>query len=284
MAADMRGAHAARLIADGAALHRAKVLKQEGKAWVRLADPSEDSVDRKSPPIVVKCRPIGSLRRRVASVLGLGHAHRQWRGAQRVRDAGVETGTPLAMARADIDDVPCELLALEYVEGPTLLEVMSQVTSNASDAPSVRQQHAIARAAAESVKKLLAARRANRDHKPSNLVVVGGASAEPKIAVIDCVAIKRFGWFGIDEYEGEEMLASLMIEAIGCGCRPRGALWMRALRAAARDDCNSRAERRANIRALFQDVVDLIGAHGDPTPLTNPLAPAQRIDAPGDTI
>ena len=68
------------------------------------------------------------------------------------------------------------------------------------------------------------------------------------------------------------MLAALMIEAIGCGCTPRRALWMRALREAIGVSAGGRDEESANVRGVVRSVQELIAAHGDPRPRVNPLA------------
>lgn len=261
--------NAARLVREPGWLDGAPVLKQQGAAWVRRARVGDVE-------IVVKCRPIASVRRRVQSLLGLGHAHRQWRGAQRLEAAGVRTGRPVFIARARLAGVPVELLALEFVPGETVLEVLDRVRRGVG--PQVRVQHAIAHAAGELVTRMVRAGLFNRDHKASNIVACRGRSVEA--AVIDCVGVRACT--GAERTRAARaMLAAMMIEAIGCGCTPRRALWMRAIVAAEQGAGATRAERCANIRAVVADVAAIIAAHGDPTPRVNPLSAAGGAGAGG---
>ena len=244
-------------------LDTVRVLKAEGKAWVRLVEVAGERV-------VVKCRPLHTLHRRLQSLYTLGHAHRQWRNAYRLKRARITTAEPIVIARATIDAVRCELLALAYIEGPTLLEVLNDIKHRRG--PSVHKQHEIARAVGSSVAAMLKANLCNRDHKPSNLIVSQRPDAALDIAVIDCVGIERYSVLGVDHGEGVDMLASLMIEPIGCDCPPRCALWMRALRAAEAGASKTKVDRHANLRAIIQDVQWGINQHPDPRPKTNPLS------------
>ncbi len=264
--------NAARLVREPGWLDGAPVLKEQGAAWVRRARVGDVE-------IVVKCRPIASVRRRVQSMLGLGHAHRQWRGAQRLEAAGVRTGRPVWIARARLAGVPVELLALEFVPGETMLEVLDRVRRGVG--PQVRVQHAIAHAAGELVTRMVRAELFNRDHKASNIVAMsGGSEGRAEAAVIDCVGVRACA--GAERTRAARaMLAAMMIEAIGCGCTPRRALWMRAIVAAEGGATGARAERRANIRAIVADVAATIAAHGDPTPRVNPLSAAGGAGAGG---
>lgn len=246
------------------------MLKQEGDSWVRRATIMGRAV-------VVKCRGLRSPSRRFKAAIGAGHAHKHWRGAARLASAGVRTAKPYVAALAQVDDAPAELLVLEYLEGESVLHLLKRAHSRGG--PGVRVQHAVARAVGATIPALLRARWHNRDHKPSNIIVTDASDSGAAVAVIDCVGIHRYGWMGIDECEGEEMAAALMIEPIGCECPPRRSLWMRALLSAMGQDVKvgtaARANRHADLRVLIEEVQALIDAHGDPRPRVNPLTGAQ---------
>ncbi len=260
-----------RALADPAWLGSSRVLKDEpGSSWVRRATLNGREV-------VVKCRCLHTLSRRIKAALGFGHGDKHWRGAALLASKKILTAKPVVLFRARLDDRPVEVLVLEHLAGPTLLRVMDDAARGRG--PSVRAQHAIADAAGATIPALLNARLWNRDHKPSNLIVLDAESASPRIAIIDCVGIRRYGWMGVDEFQGEEMAAALVIEPTGCGCPPRRALWMRAVRAVL-DRATielPRNERHGALRGVFEEVSGMIDAHGDPRPKDDPLA-APRAD------
>ena len=248
-------------LTDPAWLGAAKILKDDKKgSWVRRAR-------LLGRDVVVKCRMLNALSRRLKSAIGMGHGHKHWRGALLLQDRGIATAAPLVLCRAEIDGASCELLVLEFIEGPTLLECMA---SSRKESLPVREQHAIARAVGRQVAQFSQGLQ-NRDHKPSNLIVRQSAAGKPEIAVIDCVGVYHSPlWRGFFP-----PLASLMIEPTGCAVPPRRALRMRTL--AALTDCldgptrTSRAERRKFIRIVWLLTSKRIAAHGDPTPKVNPL-------------
>lgn len=246
---------ASRVLQSPDALANARVLKSEGKAWVRLIEVAGEK-------IVVKCRPLHTIRRRVQSLLGMGHAHRQWRGAALLKQSNILTAEPVLIARARINSLPCELLVLEYIPGPTLLELLNDIAR--ARGPSVRQQHAIAQAVGASVFTLYKSKLHNRDHKPSNLVVVDKESLSPRIAVIDCVGVSR------SRNHPCGMLADLVIEPLGCACPPRLPLMLRAVR-----ECllpEQRAPRLGFDKSVFYMTTRIIEKHPDPRPKTDPLS------------
>lgn len=254
-----------RALADPSWLASSQLLKDEpGSSWVRRATINGRDV-------VVKCRYLNTLPRRLKSALGYGHGDKHWRGAARLAMKRIPTATPIVLARGIGEAQPCELIILNYLSGPTLLQVLDDIARGRG--PSVRTQHAIAAAAGATIPTLLSARLWNRDHKPSNLIVLDADSASPRIALIDDVGLRRYGWMGIDGLEGEEMLASLGIEPLGCACFPRRALWMRAVHGWIMPDDRPLApvDRRAVVHEIVRDASDLIAAHGNPRPKTNPL-------------
>jgi hypothetical protein len=164
-------------------------------------------------------------------------------------------------------------MVLEFVKGKTLLEVLDEIARGVG--PGVREQHAIARAVAEMMVTMVAkAGVYNRDHKPSNLVVRSDEKGAWTVALIDCVGL-RWVW-PADDGDSRRMWASLMIEPIGCGCRPRRALWGRVLMS-----MGWRGQpwwwRKAPVRLrdlrfwVVAPVADVIAEHGDARPRVNPL-------------
>lgn len=249
-------------LADPAWLAAANVLKEDSGSWVRRASILGRDV-------VVKCRALNTFSRRLKSNLGIGHGHKHWRGAKLLQSRGILTAAPLVLCRATVDGAPCEVLVLEFIEGPTLLECMQSARDGTIP---IREQHAIARAVGVQVARFSQGLQ-NRDHKPSNLIVPRSAPNTPGVAVIDCVGVYHsMLWRGFFP-----PLASLLIEPTGCGVPPRRTLRMRALTALA-DSLNgpirtSRAERRKFIRLVWLLTDERIAAHGDPTPKVNPLSP-----------
>ena len=187
--------------------------------------------------------------------LGLSRGRRHWRGAETLAATGIPTARPLTL----IQTGPLEMLAMEWLPGPTLLEVMARGGSG------VRQEHGLAAAIGAQVARF--GKWFNRDHKPSNLMVTTDGE-KLSLAVIDTVAIRR-----AKPGSHARMLASLVLEPTGCGCPPRLALRMRTLTAylLARGITGKQARS-----ALWRRVEAIVRAHGDPTPRINPLVDGKK--------
>lgn len=272
-------------LADPRWLAGSTLLKRDGLAWVRratLTGPAGDSVD-----CIVKVAPVrgfaGWLRTAVLGPLGIAPTAlaRQWRGAQQLAGLGVATPTPLLQARARCEAAPVEVLLTEYLPGRSLLEHMAAPLGPA------RADHALADAAGELVAALIAGGLLNRDHKPSNILVLD----DQRLALLDCVGLCKA--VTRDVVAGPaRMLASMVIEPLGCRCLPRRTLRRRALRAflharwhqggpAPTDaatpttpdppDPPNRQWERASARAFWAAVAQLVDRHGDPTPAVWPL-------------
>ena len=263
------GAAWARAIEDGGWLAESRVLKEDGATWVRRARVMGREV-------VVKCRGIDGAWARVKCALVRGKGDRHWRGAALLAGKSVPTARVMVLARARVDGRESELLVMEWVEGPTLLRVMADVHAGGAGALGVRGQHELAREVGRQVFAL--GELFNRDHKPSNLIVMSKPEGGARIAVIDCEGVRRATIPG-----AARMFASLVIEPTGCGVRPRRALMMRAVRgwiqgAEAADESIGaegpvdREERRAMVRMMWGDVARVVAHHGDPTPRVDPLA------------
>ena len=72
---------------------RSELLKEEGGSWVRRAT-------LLGRDVVVKCRALNTLGRRIKSLIGMGHGAKHWRGAERLIRAGITTREPLCLTRA----------------------------------------------------------------------------------------------------------------------------------------------------------------------------------------
>lgn len=237
----------------------ARVLKREGAAEV-LRGPLLGR------DVVVKIIPARGVADRVKAWAGRSRAQRQWLGAEWLDAHWFATARPLALLRG----AGAECLVMEALNGRTVLEHLA-----AGDLP-VREQHELAADLGAMVARMTALGRYNRDHKPSNLIVERLDNGRPRVAVIDCVAILPVSRAGGAAGAADRMMASLVIEAIGCGCPPRRGLIMRALRArhdalAGAADPSPRS-RRLFCRAAWARVAALVAAHGDPRPRVDPLA------------
>lgn len=249
-AAGWRDALSAPGVLDGA-----KVLKEDGGSWVRRARVMGRDV-------VVKCRVLSTVERRVKHLVGMGHGAKHWRGAELLMQAGIATGKPLALVRAEIDGKGCEVLVLEWVEGTTLLEWMA---ASKERTLSALDEHLIAKAVGKQL-SLFGQAVFNRDHKPSNLIVVAGKK-EPEITIIDCVGVARpQRW-----REPVEVLAPLVFEPLGCGVLPRRTLIARALRAYAEGRGLQGDAVNPFVRKLWVDMTVVVIEHGDPRPRVDPL-------------
>lgn len=254
----------ARALAEPGWMERSRALKEEpGSSWVRHATLSGREV-------VVKGRLLNTGSRWLKAALGYGHGDKHWRGAALLASKKIATARPLALAWGREGGVRVEVLVLEYLAGPTLLDWLAAASLNSR--AEVRREHGGAAAVADHLFEMVAAGLFNRDHKPSNLIVLDAASTSPRIALIDCVGVRR------QAVDAGPMLASLLIEPIGCGVAPRRALIMRFLTHYCRrtatltpESGGTAEEVRADVRAHWRHVASLVAAHGDPRPRVDPL-------------
>ena len=243
--------------------------------------------------VVVKCRVLDTWDRRLKAALGWGHGRKQWDGAELLRRANVATGVPLVLARARIGGIVWEMLVLEFVPGPTVLEVLDQVARG--EGPPVRVQHSIARAVGRQA-GMFGCVIANRDYKPSNLVVVSADEEDATIAVIDSVGVfQPLMWRGVPG-----VLKTFVVEAMGCGVAPRRTLMARVVESAAprmnvpklppvrflqrptqklaREALQKRGPAQQIDRTmrwirrwLWEQTTAAVRVHGDPRPRVDPL-------------
>jgi len=233
---------------------REHVYKQDASSVVYSA-----TIARRD--VVVKRRTLSawqSLRAR----LGSGRGFDQWRGT-RLLHAITPAARALVLARIGREEV----LILERVQGPTLLEVIAGRTKVG---PAIQRR--LAADIGLQVGLIASAPLRNRDHKPSNIIVT-----ESGPTLIDAVGVRR-GTRNIQDIHAAaaQMLTSLMLEPLGCKCPPARTLQMRALLgawSALNTSRSDRAARRTWLRGMSGAVASRIDAHGDPTPRIDPLAP-----------
>lgn len=249
-------------------------LKAEGRAWVRrLPAPAGLS---STGFITLKCRPLTGLFARLRGAAGRTRFDRHWSGAAWLREVGVPTPPPLALGTAHDGAGAVELLALEHWPGTTALAALAEGRGGPRGLRDLGDAMGVLAA------KMTAAGRFNRDHKPSNLLVLD--TPTPVVAVLDCVGLRpaaaRDVWRGADR-----MLASMLIEPLGCGLSVPPALRLATLRGYLRevwrgdsptadDELHgvSRLQWMRQSRAqLWARVERLIREHGDMTPSVNPL-------------
>lgn len=198
-----------------------RVLKSDGPNVVIAASLLGRGV------VVKRWRP--SAWTRLRSTISGSKCERHWRGASWLARHGIGTAPCLAMGHDAALVARRDYLVMEELTGPTVLDVLAR----SADARTigVREEHAIAREVGRQIAGMIAHGRFNRDHKPSNLIVVGRAG-RVGLAVIDCVAILPLWRGGGAGAARERMLASLCIEPTELGVGPRRSLVLAALCAA----------------------------------------------------
>ncbi len=213
--------------------------------------------------VVIKTMVLKSIKHRVQSMLGATRGARHWLGAKWLSEHDIPTARPIALFHAMENNKLIEVLVLEYLAGRTLLKLMSDMEGARGG------QVRVAQLVGGQIAELVRLGRYNRDHKPSNLIVLDEGAESERIAVIDCVALRKVG----DKVaQAGHMLASLYIEPTGCGVVLPIGLQLRAVRACARAFEPERVKARQLARELFQVAQSRVLSHGDPTPETDPLA------------
>ncbi len=212
---------------------------------------------------VLKCLKLDTPRRKLQSLLRVSPAWRHWRQARWLRAHSFSTAEPLAIVRGKREGAAVECLVLDYLPGQSVLEHL------AGGGLSARCEYRVAEAVVSMACRLAGQGRYNRDAKPSNLIVTGVQETGADIAVIDCGDLRRCK--PNDEAAIVRMLASTVIESMGCGCLPRQGVRMRAVLAAA--EMVDPAAPRQRARRLWELIERAVTEHGDPTPRDTPLPP-----------
>lgn len=208
-----------------------------------LKDAPGGTVFRCTPPgrtraVVVKVQPLRSLKHRASAATGSSRGHRAWRGAEKLLRAGIAAAEPLLLVDGISSGRRVEALVTDEIRGPSLIEALQSGPLAFAD------EAERARAIGRQLAQMAAAKLYNRDHKPSNLMLVED-SADPLL--IDTVAI-RFAPLRVRALK--RMLTALAVEPTGLGFPPRRALAMRVVRAAAESDSEARVLYRAVANAI----------------------------------
>ncbi len=246
-----------------------------------LADGTKDAtvwratltLGKREHEVVLKVEPLDSLRKKIQALLRQTKSFRQWRGADAIESRGFRA----ARAHAVLRERGVEILVIESLCGPNVLEAV------ADSAWRIRDQLQLADALGDWTSALCHAGIYNRDHKPSNVIVL----REPAVtlALVDTVDVDVLSKIGRfletdSELDLADMLAKLYIEAKGAGHAPRRALWVRVLRSAwlAAYGKDKRAEQhvswredRGEVLASIRGLSRSVARHGDPTPKDDPL-------------
>lgn len=223
------------------------MLKEEGSTSVLAGDSPAGAVVVKR---MVMDRGTDFIRRWCRAT----RLERQWRGAALLLRHGFSVARPLALWRSrDARGRTVESLAMERLHGETVLRHM------ADRSLSREAEFALARVLGEQAARLAMLGLVNRDHKPSNLLVLEGGS----VAILDTVAIRR----GRKWPSLVHMLFALIVEPIGCGVNVPSALRLGTVRAAA---CAAGLKQQ-DVARLWREVRARLERHGDPRPRINPL-------------
>lgn len=239
-------------VVDASWARGAEEIKREQRTSVRRGE----ALGREA---VVKTWAWTRLKDWLNALLGRTAGQRHWRGAERLKMLGVESAACLALVRRLEGFGVRETLVLEALRGKTLLEHLDELKRGVSGL-SFAERCALAEAVGAQVKGMTTRGWFNRDHKPSNLIVV----SPERVAVIDTVAIKR----DRERTGGARMLTSLMLEPMGVGCAASRTMRMRALIAA------SGGASLSARKMAWRGIAERIAAHGDPRPRINPLTSA----------
>lgn len=265
-------AGSARVLRRSAFADAAWIDELAGEAWRRAsrvikADARSSVMEGRvgGARVVVKSLRLGGPADVLKRLLRVTRLERQWRGAELLAARNVPAAGPLLLWRGrDTSGVLIESLVMEHVEGRTMLSLLRG--GGLSEA-SMRQ---LARAAGEQAAMLASMGLVNRDHKPSNLLVMSDAAralesgearalAPGSIAILDTVAIRR-----APPIEARRsMLFSLLVEPIGVGAAPSPLARRAAVRAAARENATAALED-------WRAVATRLKEHGDPTPAVDP--------------
>lgn len=207
--------------------------------------------------VAVKVRPAEPLRTLVAG----NEFTRHLAAARLLGRAGIQTASVFCLGRAGGDDV----LVTEWLEGSTLLEAVARVSRD--------ERAALLRSAGALIGRQLAAGLFNRDHKPSNVIVVSETGHD--LALIDIAGVRRPAFATSSTFVtlGARMCASILIEPRGVGV----AIEAEDLSIVVAEVVIGATTVWAGItasdlrRKMLERASAIIAAHGDPAPKVNPL-------------
>ncbi|MGD9690058.1 MAG: hypothetical protein AB7K52_10435 [Phycisphaerales bacterium] len=249
---------------------RAETIKHDARSGVHRAR-------MHGRDVIVKVASLASLADGLKHALRASQAWRQWRGAERLRRAGVDVAACLTLASArTADGRPVEVLLLEAIAGEHVLQHLAGVLT-------IERERAIAAGIGLGLAHMLDQGLANRDHKLSNLIVAADAG-DPggcRVVIVDSVAIRRIG-AASRPAALTRMLADMLVEALGCGVPVRLALrrrlvreYLRAVWHAHEGDSGNRVEfeewELGSARAIWRRVDEAIRGRPIGPPRVSPL-------------
>lgn len=230
----------------------------------------------RSLEVIVKWWSSASPLARLRAGLGMGKAEAHAAGAGLLLRAGIPTAKVLSITN-HVSPARGQVLIMERLPGKSLLQHLADRDLT------VRQEHAVARAAGALIDALSNAHLNNRDGKPSNIIVTQVSDERATLAFIDTAGVRRMRFF---PSPGNVMRKNLAVEAIGCGVLPRRALLMRVICWSgphpSPDEVeefgfeHARSEWVMGRRADWEAIAQFIRDHGDPRPKVNPLVPRLR--------
>ena len=260
----------------------ANIVKQERESAVYLTPPIRLPGQPEPVRLIVKSRSLTTLRTRLQHAVGLSRAARQMRGSRLLRAAALPAAPCLATATRITASQRLDVLVMELVPGTSLLHHL------ASSELTIPQQLVLADRMGSLVADLAHANLFNRDMKPSNVII----APDHTPVIIDTVAIRTIRGGRARNTARVRMLASLLIEPIGCNVRPRGTLIYRVLRAecqttlartlgrAPDPSLHTRRVLKALIRTTAKRVHKLLSTRGPFEPMVNPLAKPSSHEVP----
>ncbi len=211
--------------------------------------------------LALKRLALSSPTARLKNFLHLSRSFRQWRGAGLLLSASIDTAAPILLA-TQRSSPPCEFIATEFIQGPTLLSLFAQGLFTPALSAALGQHLARVTRAAHLF---------NRDHKPSNLIVTQpdpqphphcGTPDACRIIVLDTVGIRRISPASHLRFAAR-MLASLIIEPTGCGHPPPESF--------IHDIATNYTNDKPDAARLTQTALHIRATHGDSTPRVSPL-------------
>lgn len=239
--------------------------------------------------VVMKVHALKTHKDWVRSSLHLSRLRRQWRGAARLSRAGFGVAKCHALLRGTRDGQRMDVLVMDATPGRTLLNTIADRDLTPAEA------RGLALGLGRLVNLLWNQKLHSKDLKPSNLLVgpfPAAAKSPPKITILDSDAVGR---------TPAHPLLPLVIEPFGLGVLPRRTVLWRVAKAwawnawlngpdefasGAPHDTTGPAGPRAMetriARRAWRDIEKLVRAHGDATPLHNPIGVGGR--GPAGTI
>lgn len=255
------------LVGEAALLDEAghvTVLKDAARSRVLAAEVGGEH-------IVLKVTPSPDPLRRVFEAMGLFLAkpRRHVRGAELLTRAGIPTAPVLALVRGrNTHGRLVDTLVMTRLAGRDALTAYRD-----AQAP---ERRAIAASVGRLTYMLRRAGLTNRDHKPSNIIVIDDAQpgCDARVALIDVVGVRS------GRANTPRLLFNLLVECVGTGVhialtdRLRALTYATGMRTTSGADCRTTRRKRGDRTArniIWRLAAKRLADHHDPAPLDSPL-------------